>query len=64
MKMEKGYLICIEVIDTILNKIEKDTSIEDIKEYLELKRIEIDVARKNIKDEASDYLDSLVKQLK
>ena len=62
--MEEAYSMCKNIIDAVLEKIDKDVSIEDIKEYLELKKIEVESCRKKSKDESSEYIDTLVKSLK
>lgn len=62
--MEEAYSMCKNIIDAVLEKIDKDVSIEDIKEYLELKKIEVETCRKKSKDESSEYIDKLVKNLK
>lgn len=62
--MEKVYAMCLDIIKTTLNKLEKDVSYEDIKEYLELKKIEVEADRKKTKDASSEYIDKLVKGLK
>ena len=62
--MEEAYSMCKNIIDAVLEKIDKDVSIEDIKEYLELKKIEVETCRKKSKDESSEYIDKLVKSLK
>lgn len=62
--MEEAYSMCKNIIDAVLEKIDKDVSIEDIKEYLELKKIEVESCRKKSKDESSEYIDKLVKSLK
>lgn len=64
MNMEKVYEMCLDIIKTTLNKLEKDVSYEDIKEYLELKKIEVETDRKKTKDASSEYIDKLVKGLK
>lgn len=62
--MEEAYSMCKNIIEAVLEKIDKDVSIEDIKEYLELKKIEVESCRKKSKDESSAYIDKLVKTLK
>lgn len=62
--MEKIYEMCLDIIKATLNKLEKDVDYEDIKEYLELKKIEVEEEKKKIKDPSSEYIDNLVKGLK
>ena len=62
--MDKVYLMCLEIIDSTLEKLNKDVAHEDIKEYLERKRIEVDTYRQKNKDESAEYVDKLVKKLK
>nr|DAQ62397.1 MAG TPA: hypothetical protein [Caudoviricetes sp.] len=62
--MEKIYEMCLDIIKATLNKLEKDVAYEDIKEYLELKKIEVEEEKKKIKDPSSEYIDNLVKGLK
>lgn len=62
--MEKVYLMCLDIIDATLEKLNKDVAYEDIKEYLERKRIEVDTYRQKNKDESAEYVDKLVKKLK
>lgn len=62
--MEKIYEMCLDIIKATLNKLEKDVAYEDIKEYLELKKIEVEEEKKKIKDPSSEYIDNLVKELK
>lgn len=64
MKMDEAYSMCLKIINGVLDKIEKDTDIKDIKEYLELKKIEVESCRKKSKDVSSEYIDKLVKNLK
>ena len=64
MNMEKVYLMCLDIIDATLEKLNKDVAYEDIKEYLERKRIEVDTYRQKNKDESAEYVDKLVKKLK
>lgn len=56
--------MCLDIIKTVINKLEKDVSYEDIKEYLELKKIEVEAEEKKIKNVSSEYIDKLVKGLK
>lgn len=62
--MEKIYEMCLDIIKATLNKLEKDVAYEDIKEYLELKKIEVEEEKKKKKDPSSEYIDNLVKGLK
>ena len=62
--MDKVYLMCLDIIDATLEKLNKDVAYEDIKEYLERKRIEVDTYRQKNKDESAEYIDKLVKKLK
>ena len=64
MNMDKVYLMCLDIIDATLEKLNKDVAYEDIKEYLERKRIEVDTYRQKNKDESAEYIDKLVKKLK
>jgi len=64
MKMDEAYSMCLKIINGVLDKIEKDTDIKDIKEYLELKKIEVESCRKKSKDVSSGDIDKLVKNLK
>lgn len=62
--MDKVYLMCLDIIDATLEKLNKDVAYEDIKEYLERKRIEVNTYRQKNKDESAEYIDKLVKKLK
>ena len=62
--MDKVYLMCLEIIDSTLDKLNKDVDYEDIKEYLERRRIEVDTYRQKNKDASAEYVDKLVKKLK
>lgn len=57
MDMEE---LCIEIINSVEDLLKSDTNYKDILEYLECKRIAIEV-RKNT---CSEYMDNLVKELK
>ncbi len=64
MNMEKAYIMCLDIIDATLDRLKLNASYEEIKEYLERKKIEVDAERKKCKDESAEYIDELVKKLK
>ena len=57
MNMEE---LCVEIIDNVEDLLKSDTDYKDILEYLESKRIEIEVR----KSDCSEYMDGLVRNLK
>lgn len=57
MNMEE---LCVEIIDNVEELLKSDIDYKDILEYLESKKVEI----KAKKDDCSEYIDGLMRELK
>lgn len=63
MKKE-GYSKCLDIINTVIEKIDNKEKIKDIKTYLEEERKEVEKIRNNVTSTSAEYLDGLISNLK
>lgn len=62
--MNEVYKLCIKTIDETIHKLEKGITSEDIKQYLKLQKMKIEVEKEKLKDESAEYIDNLIRTLK
>lgn len=63
MKKE-GYSRCLDIINNVIEKINNKENIKDIKKYLENEKKDVEKIRNNVTSTSSEYLDSLIRDLK
>ena len=64
MIMEKEYSFTLDMINTIIDKLNKGTDYKSIKEYLENEKTKIEIEKSKLKDNSSEYIVKLVNNLK
>ena len=61
---KEGYSRCLDIINNVIEKINNKENIEDIKKYLENEKKDVEKIRNNVTSTSSEYLDSLIRDLK
>ncbi len=61
---KEGYSRCLDIINNVIEKINNKENIKDIKKYLENEKKDVEKIRNNVTSTSSEYLDSLIRDLK
>lgn len=61
---KEGYSRCLDIINNVIEKINNKENIKDIKKYLENEKKNVEKIRNNVTSTSSEYLDSLIRDLK
>lgn len=61
---KEGYSRCLDIINNVIEKINNKENIKDIKKYLENEKKDVEKNRNNVTSTSSEYLDSLIRDLK
>lgn len=61
---KEGYSRCLDIINNVIEKINNKENIKDIKKYLENEKKDVEKIRNNVISTSSEYLDSLIRDLK
>ena len=61
---KEGYSRCLDIINNVIEKINNKENIKDIKKYLENEKKDVEKIINNVTSTSSEYLDSLIRDLK
>lgn len=61
---KEGYSRCLDIINNVIEKINNKENIKEIKKYLENEKKDVEKIRNNVTSTSSEYLDSLIRDLK
>lgn len=61
---KEGYSRCLDIINNVIEKINNKENVKDIKKYLENEKKDVEKIRNNVTSTSSEYLDSLIRDLK
>ena len=61
---KEGYSRSLDIINNVIEKINNKENIKDIKKYLENEKKDVEKIRNNVTSTSSEYLDSLIRDLK